>query len=1452
MTKRTSRWLFASGGATALTVLFCVTALAQTGGRRPAPTPTRRTTTLVAADAGAGKAGKVDGGAEALSTTTVGDGGAGDAGDGGADAAPEQGSTSLAAPIVRKASPPPPPPTPQQLAAYEALKGQVSAYESGAREYREAITDIIKLHYTQKKREILSDLDKAITYEKGALREAQQRAIASLERFILDYSGPRAHPESTPDAMYRLAALYEERARSEDSKEDLSVGLKPAIALYRRIIREFPAYRERAGVYYFLGHAYNDSMRTDEAQQVWRSLVCNNRYPYPTAPDAKRPEADSILPMPQDNKEAYWIEWRKRYPTPDTLKKSKGPDTSFIDPYPGDCQWLVQPGLDAGDEPKYVQEVWWRIGDWEFDQLDIASGVIRDQREPDLIALPSVYGYNRGATAYQHALGFKKPQVYGVALYKYAWTLFKQQRYEAATKEFVHLLNFADEQQKLTGDPGADYRAEAYTYIAGSLTTVDFKGPDADEPYIPRPDIVEESDTAVAEKKLRVAIDRVKDNNVIPQDRSWTIEIYKALAAEFRSLNQFNNAIEVYETMLKKWPMDPTAPDTQSAIAETYDQMNTVNNRPGTPEHDRVAAKALEARTALSNYIGLTPWVDANKENPQAIQNAERLVKGGLRTAAAQHTINARQALAEAAQSGDPKFQADRLGRALAEYRLAALGWQGYLRQDENAPDAYESRYWLADARYRAVTIGVALHKIQPDATPEPSAKEIVDARSAAIDVRDSNEDDKYLEPAAVMVVAIADVRRDLEYQRFEASGGSQGIEKVERLKLDNEGTENEKVVRQKIPDAVIDGILARDEYVQRVPPNLDVNKNALVYQFYSADTFFLYGQFEDAKARFEPLYKDQCTKSQYGYMAWERLITMSNKQRDVERSRQLAEAEKAHSCAMDDTQRNARDMIVNPTLQEAAYTKAAEKFKAAQAASPGPEKNKLWREAAGMYEAALNAAPARDEAPEAVLNGAYAYKQVGESNKAIELYNRFIAEYGSEALLTKLQKGDPKTKAAANPKKYEERVKYLGEAYDALSTTYYGFFNYQRAAETYDKIASNERFDEKRRRDASRNAILLYASMGQRAKMQDQARIYGKLKPNAEEKADVDFLLADYDYKQWNPQGADAGGNRDIRRAAEQAHMQFYNANRNNGAAAKYALESAWKVAKMKKVGGDPQYRAWLKSTITAWQAYDRVAKMRDGQKESQLAPAADYGAEADFTLVDEEAREKFDYETNHHRYAGAVDEIVGELDEKGNMKKPGKLQASVKDAKVFNDRLDNIAKVYRSVEYTPAVLARQGTLSDSIRTGLYEVRPPALKYFTTQQEAFLKQLESSGRPELEEKAGELRDQKKDYWRTKRDKELDALDELVVNRYVRAILLARQFSVRSPAVQRAVARLAYLTDVIGDAKMREQVEKVPDPTDPAGQRKVQYTDGMFIQARAGLTAVPNASGKAAPIPVSP
>jgi tetratricopeptide (TPR) repeat protein len=1330
------------------------------------------------------------------------------------------------------------------MAAFQALKAETDAFDKGASDYRDTVTTIIRLHYEAKKKEILSGLDSAIGFERAEQKKARDTAIKRLEEFIATYSGPRGREPETPDAMYRLAALYEDRARDEGATDDLSVGLRPAIALYKRVITTYPNYVRLAGIFYFLSHALEDAGRIDEAYQVYRSNVCHNHFKYPTPPSASDPTVDTVLPMPQDHDEDYWSTWRNLHQDPASLKKG-GPDTTYIDPYPADCTPVAQPDLQPGEDPAYVAESWWEIGLWEFQQLDLGGGAVKN--EP-----AAVYDYNRAASAFVHSLQFhQKKQINEVALYNYAWTLFKQQRYQDAVKTFVQLLFFTEEVQKETGESGADLSKEAYQYISASLANVDFVGPGPLEPFIQRPDIVDEADPAKAEIKLHVAIDRLRDASVIPQDKSWTINIYRSLAEDFVGLNEYNNAIEVYQDMLKKWPMDPTAPDTQNAIAETYDQQN-VEKRVGTPEHDAIAAKSLEARTALANYIGNTPWVDANKENPEAIANAERLVKGGLQRAAAQHTNNGLAAEAEAANTGDLGRQTDLLIRALAEYKLAALGWAGFLHQDENASDAYESRYWLAQARDEQVKIEIILNKLKKG--PPPTSQEINEAKQAAIDVRDSNEDDKHLMNAAVFVVQLSDSDRDIAYGQFADSNGAAGIEERKTPRYDNNGTG--KPIVDPIPPQIQGSIQAREDFIVRVPPSLDTTKNAIQYATWDAGEYYLYGHFDEARARYEPIYKDHCGKDAYGYQAWFHLITISNHTPDPERSRQLAEAENnpKTACAMSEAEKAEASLVVNPTLQEAAFAKAAEKLKEAKAAPPGPARDKLWRETAGLYEAALLAAPDRQEAPEGAMNAAFAYKQVGDFSKAIDMYNKFITSYGSEDRLTTLQKGNPKTKAAPDLKAYDERVKYLSDAYQALSTTYYSFFNYQRAAETSEKISTNARFDEKTRKDAASTAMGLYNALGQRDKMLAQYKILTSLHPDADEQAKADYDVADYDFHQWNPTGGDAGQNRQVRTAAEQSLMAFYAKQHTKSAAAKYALESAYQIAKMKKSVADPGYHEWLKSTINEWEFYDRGATTgKDGRKASQNPPYVDYPAEAEFTLLDEDIHEKYDYDTGHHHFAGSVEEIVGKADPKtGKQLTKGKYLLDAEQANKYDLQLEHIARTYQSVDWVPAALARKGSLYDSLRTGLYNTVPPALKFFTPKQESQLKMLENSGRDDLAAQADNIRSTIKEAWRSNKEKQLGDMDTLMVRNYATAVTEARKFNVRSKWVATAVNRLAYYTDIIGDAKLREYVTSTIDPTDPNKQAHLTYTDGMFVQQRPGLTATPPAVANVEEQPVSP
>lgn len=129
--------------------------------------------------------------------------------------APVTGSSAFAGTIApRRNVPKPRAPSAQQIQALKQLSDEAKVYAEGAKNFRRTLTMIVRHHYEEHRRRVLAVLDKEIGSEKTNLAVARDNAIRRLEAFVERYSGPNADPTATPDAMFRLAALYEERARS--------------------------------------------------------------------------------------------------------------------------------------------------------------------------------------------------------------------------------------------------------------------------------------------------------------------------------------------------------------------------------------------------------------------------------------------------------------------------------------------------------------------------------------------------------------------------------------------------------------------------------------------------------------------------------------------------------------------------------------------------------------------------------------------------------------------------------------------------------------------------------------------------------------------------------------------------------------------------------------------------------------------------------------------------------------------------------------------------------------------------------------------------------------------------------------------------------------------------------------------------------------------------------------
>jgi hypothetical protein len=1344
----------------------------------------------------------------------------------------------------------------EQEEALKQLESEAKLYKTGASGYAKAVGQIIKQRYEQKRKARLSSLQDNIDKDAVELRKARMDTMERLKAFLAKYPDQAEH---TPNAMFRLAALYEENAVENDVDpgdpnytEKLRAAYGPAEDLYRDIIKKFPTYSQRPAVQFFLGALLSDTGRGPESQYVWRALVCSNHYQYPAPPPTNPAEQkaqekwkDGIPPMPQDHDGPFWDKWRDtHYTIPDPKKKAKAPpkgkaapavstatEDSYVEVYPEDCQPLGGMTTSTGEEPRFLAQTWWRIGEYHYSRGDEIA-----EEEGYFGASP--YRYGRAKSAYDHSIKTTNETVKVFAMYKIAWTLFKQQRYNAAREQFIAMLAYFDEKSKKGGDAGdQQMRQDAYDYIAASLTYLDMEGPGPNDPYIERDDIFGLFSGKVLEQKLEISIDRVQDPKLVPQDKPWTPRIYKALAAEFESDEVQHDAIKTYELVIKKWECDPEAPQFQNKIAQLYDMLAL--KAESQAEKDDYSGKALEARTKLLNYVGKdSKWVECNKNNPDAIRSAEALMNEGVKNAAGRHTALGRVYISKAKNYPDgSKESKDNLEKARNEYKLADKGWAAYLAQDPDAADAYESRYWIADSRHKTVlTTRLMGEPLNP--------KSVEDAREAAVAVRDSNLDDKYLRYAAYFAVDVYDMLADEGFDAYKKSGcsPSSGLEVIEspldepgdscRPDSEKEARENKRLWLRDIPSTVLRTLKERDEYASKVPESVDVDKNAVKYKYQVADALYRYGRFEEATPRYEAIWHERCGKDDQGFEAWYRLGVMSNLKGDSVRSLALVDEAKKKSCAMNEEQKLREKNFSEPTELEALYLQADKAYNEAEKETDPKLKASKYREAAAKYELALKRAPARKEAPRGAMNSALCYKQVNEYKRAAEVYRFFLDKYGKEEDLIAYRDGDAKKGIKKNPEEFKTRLDYTKRALGELGRTYLQAFDYAAAAKHYDEVSNRTLLDAGERRDAAGNAVILQANLGNREKMLSARTRYFAMGPSAADKAEVDFTVAEFEYKQWKQSPNDAGQ----RGRAATALDQYYTTYKAQGPAAKFVVDAAYDLATLRKSTGEQTFRDWYKKTSDAFAVYKAGNKDAVGSRES------DFGAEGAYFFVNERIEKEWDTPPGQPpkvKYEGAADKVTKQLTE------------DEKKREKYVDDLDQINKTYVSPKWFPVVLARQGSVYDTHRSALAKA---SVNVLSAKDQAFVDSVEKKAQKtlddpgssdeakqkatELLEKVDKIRSNTASAWTDLRKKHYAVIEPAMIDRYCRAYLRGKQFDVKDPMVTRAVQRLAYYTDQLEDTKMRQYLVGVEKDMGGA-PFNFKYRDQMFKQARPGSIVSP-------------
>jgi cellulose synthase operon protein C len=1015
-----------------------------------------------------------------------------------------------------------PPPTPQQVEALVEMEAEVERFASYGQSYQDTVISLLRREYQRQRRGRNQWYGRQIREEEHLLDQTRDRAIQLFERFIRTYPDD---PTYSPDAMFRLGELYFERsaiqfqkeyeaARESGGETPLAADFTPTIELYQRVVRKFPDYERRDGIYYLIGYTLNEMGKAGEARVAWLNLVCGNKFDYD-------PDTFAVPPPPEDAEAAAEEERADRYPSLTLDEPTPGipdPDEPFTDPYEG-CRPVVEGA-------RFLSETWFRIGEYHFD----------DYGNPHSLDL-SISAYNK-------ILEDPEDRNYNLALYKVAWAYYRASRYPEAIEYFSKLVEWSDRQLETTGRVGSELRPEAIQYLG-----IAFAYDDWNENQVPD-----------AQEGMPTVLERIQDPKLLPQDRSWTAEVYFQVGQVLFDEAKYPQAIAVWRLSLERWPMHHEAPEIKNMVARAHQRHNEFE-------------KAIAARAELSDYAEGSDWWNRNVDHPAAQRRAEELSENSLIGTAIYYHQQAQTQRRQCVAKQEPQL----CQFAEESYALAGQAYREYLERYPNNPQAYELQYNLADALYWSG-----------------------DYEEAAVQyaaVRDSNLDDAHLSESARRVVE--------SLQRLVERAEEEGRLVVRREPPEPAGSPS-MVCPIEMPKLLQRLAQARQMYVARVSKEDDTEGVLEAYDYNNALALYVYGYWKHARERFERIFAKRCKGPQAdetGRVAWYNLNNMAVALNDTAGVQRWSSAIEDQACTfgesdemlaeIDCDKREFKDdprCLAKQQLTNIEFLRALKTFEKAEQSS-GDEQRALYETAATRLVQAVNKEPNHPEAPIALEMAATALERTSRFDSAAQLYQRIIDEVGP-------REGD-------TPEEQEKLDTILANAYFRLAYNANRFFDFERAVENYRLLADSRRFTasqqksiREKREDALINAAIILENLQQYPRASEYYQRAADSVSDADLKRRAYYRLAEVAFKQ------KAYGK------AIRAMRDFISRYRNDAKAGELVVQAHWRIAQ--------SYEA-LRQARDHKRALEDVVQ---SFKQTGLAPgslAAEHAARAKFLLTNE-----------------------------------------------------------------------------------------------------------------------------------------------------------------------------------------------------------------------------------------
>ncbi len=750
----------------------------------------------------------------------------------------------------------------------------------------------------------------------------------------------------------------------------------------------------------------------------------------------------------------------------------------------------IRPGADM------LSETWFRIGEHHFD----------DYADP--------HALQRAITAYSRITSDPSDRNYGLAQYKLAWAYFRATRYPEAARAFGELVRWSDEQQRRTGRSGSELRPEAIQYLGIVFAYDDWN----------------ENEIVDSDEGERSGLDRIQDPQLLPQDASYTADVYYKLGDVYFDEAKYAEAIAVWELAIGRWPLHRRAPEITNEIARAYQRAN-------------MTREAVVARSRLGQYREGGEWYLANADHPRELRIAQQLADNALIGTAVHYHQQAQSERHRCVERRDVAL----CTQARATYNLAAAAYEGYLEAHRDNPDSYEVQFNLADAMYWS--------------------ERYEEAAQAYAAVRDSNLDESHLSEAARLVVE--SLKRAIE--REENAGRL-----VVRHDPPTPAGNPLAVAVIEVPELVQRLANAREVYLARVDARHDTEHVRDAYDYNNALLLLHYGYWDVARARLTRIFEQRCAPGgeENADLAWINLRNMANALEQTEEVARLGVEHGERRCtgeiALDCAQpENAmRAACVEQTDRATiVWQRANDVYHRAEAAT-GEEQVRLFEEAATMYVGAVNETPSHPMAPAALERAATALERASRFESAGRLYQRIL--------------DDVAPRRAENAAEQASFDAIVANAYFRLGINASRFFDYERAVESYRALVDSPRLARSsnaaiqvQRESALSNAAILLENLQDYDRAAEYYRRTAESASSPDMRREAAYRVAEMAFRQRDWTGT-------IRAMGE-----FVRRYDSDDAASELVVEARWRIAQAREhTGTQRERRAALEAVVST---YDR-----------------------------------------------------------------------------------------------------------------------------------------------------------------------------------------------------------------------------------------------------------------------